>query len=417
MYYGWRIVAASVPVGMYVSGIVSYGFTAFVGPVVQEFGWSYTTVSFAASIRGVETGLLAPVVGILVDRWGGRRLVFCGGLTTAAGLCLLAHTSSVATFYAAFVLMAIGMSCSTSSVLVPAVANWFRDRPGLATGITVSGFGLGGLMLPLMVTLMTHFGWRTAVDMLAIGALALLLPLSAVFRRNDVHPDLYPGTGSSPLATRPDDDRGRLGSKEDSFLEWVVPVVRSRGFWVLLLLFSVHLMAVSTLTAHIMPYLESIGLSRSDAGLIAGTVPLVSIVGRLALGWLGDRRDMKLLSAAMYVMMGIGTLYFGLASSLGLTALVCSLILFSIGYGGLVTLRPLLVTLRFGRQRFGTLFGLLVGIGMAGGMLGPPLAGRVFDVFADYHLAWVALSILSIGCAGLILLLDVPRSAAAHGPT
>ena len=77
-FYGWYVVAATFIIGFYVVGIVFYGFTTIFKPIVEEFGWSYTQVSLAASLRGVESGLLAPVVGILIDRWGPRRIVFAG---------------------------------------------------------------------------------------------------------------------------------------------------------------------------------------------------------------------------------------------------------------------------------------------------------------------------------------------------
>ena len=68
IFYGWWIVGASLLTTMYVGGVVFYGFTAFFGPIVNEMGWSYTQVSLAASLRGMEMGILAPFVGILADR-------------------------------------------------------------------------------------------------------------------------------------------------------------------------------------------------------------------------------------------------------------------------------------------------------------------------------------------------------------
>jgi len=178
VFYGWWIVAGSVLVGLYVGGIIVYGFTAIFEPIVQEFGWSYAAVSFAASFRGAESGLLEPVVGRLVDRWGPRRVVFAGGLFTAAGLFMLSNTTSIAMFYGSFVLLAAGFSSCGTTVLVSAVANWFRARLAFATGIALSGFGVGGLILPVMVALISRYGWRETFLVLALGALVLVLPLS-----------------------------------------------------------------------------------------------------------------------------------------------------------------------------------------------------------------------------------------------
>ena len=146
IFYGWWVVGGSVLIAMYVAGAVFYGFTAIFEPIADELGWSYTQISLAASLRGLEMGLLAPLVGILTDRWGPRRLIFGGAIITFLGLLMLGRTTSVGTFYVAFVLVAVGMSTCTMTVLLTAVTNWFQRRVGIATGIAVSGFGLGGLM-------------------------------------------------------------------------------------------------------------------------------------------------------------------------------------------------------------------------------------------------------------------------------
>ena len=68
IFYGWWVVLACFLITLYRSGALSYGFTAFFEPIVEEFGWSYTQVSIAFSLRGLEMGILAPIMGFLVDR-------------------------------------------------------------------------------------------------------------------------------------------------------------------------------------------------------------------------------------------------------------------------------------------------------------------------------------------------------------
>ena len=75
VFYGWWIASASFLIALYVGGVVIYGFTAIFEPIANDTGWSYMQVSFAASIRGMEMGILAPLVGILTDRLGPRRLI------------------------------------------------------------------------------------------------------------------------------------------------------------------------------------------------------------------------------------------------------------------------------------------------------------------------------------------------------
>ena len=149
IYYGWWIVLASFMVAFYVAGSVFYGFTAFIEPLAIEFGWSYTRISLAASLRGLEMGLFAPFVGILVDRFGSRKLMFSGVLVLGFAIILLGFTQSLAMFYGAFILIAFGAGGCTSVVTMTAVANWFDKNVGKAMGVTTSGFGTSGLIIPV----------------------------------------------------------------------------------------------------------------------------------------------------------------------------------------------------------------------------------------------------------------------------
>ena len=99
IFYGWWIVFACFLIGFYVSSTVFYGFTAFFEPLIQEFGWSYAQVSFAASLRGLEMGILAFPVGFIVDRFGARKLMLSGVIAVGFGLLLLSATRSLFTFY------------------------------------------------------------------------------------------------------------------------------------------------------------------------------------------------------------------------------------------------------------------------------------------------------------------------------
>ena len=99
IFYGWWIVGACFLIALYVGGTIFYGFTAIFEPIANEFGWSYVQISLAASLRGLEMSLLAPFIGILVDRWGPRKLIFSGAIILGSGFILLSRTSSLGTFY------------------------------------------------------------------------------------------------------------------------------------------------------------------------------------------------------------------------------------------------------------------------------------------------------------------------------
>ena len=169
MYYGWWVVIACFIINLYVGGVIYFSFTAFFEPIQQEFGWSYTQISIATSLRGLEMGIFAPIVGFLVDRFGSRKLLLGGSIVIGIGLLILSFTQSLLMFYMSFLFIALGAGGCTSVVTMTAVAIWFRKNVGLALGIMASGFGAGGLIVPLVVFLIDACGWRLTLVILGAG--------------------------------------------------------------------------------------------------------------------------------------------------------------------------------------------------------------------------------------------------------
>ena len=411
-FFGWWIVGASFLIALYVGGVLFYGFTAIFEPIANEMGWSYTQISLAASIRGMEMGLLAPLMGILVDRWGPRRLIFGGSVISAVGLILLSYATSLGMFYGAFILIAIGTSSCTITVLLTAVANWFRRRVGLASGITVSGFGFGGLLIPLTVKLIDLYDWRLTMTILALGMLVTVPALSLLFRHKPEQSGHLPDGQAENPATFDN------GSSPPPIVEASVKgtqALKSSTFWHIALAFMFYSMIVTAAITHVMPYLSSIGIARSTSSLVATSMPLTSIGGRLSFGWIGDKLEKKWLAAGGFAMMSLGMLCFSYVSSIGIWLLVPFIVLFGIGYGGSNVLRLSLTREYFGITSFGTIFGSIIGVNMLGGLIGPPLAGWVFDNWHSYQGIWLVFAGVSV--AALISVLTIRPVRATFKPT
>lgn len=403
VFYGWWIVVACFFISLYTGGVIFYGFTAFFEPLADKFHWSYAQISFAASLRGMEAGLLAPLVGILVDRWGSRKLLVAGTIISTVGLTLLSGAASLAMFYGSFLLLAVGMSICSSTVLMTAVANWFRRKIGIATGIMVSGYGFSGLLLPLIVRLIDAYDWQKALTILAMGMLVICLPLSLVVRHK---PEQY---GYQPDGEP--DNTGLLDGNSTSTIMAEVSIstrqaLKSRAFWHIALSLLCQATIVSAVVTHIMPYLSSIEISRADSSLIASILSLVSIAGRLGLGWLGDRHDKRRVMASAFVMMCAGLLCLALASPQAIWILTPFLVLFGVGYGGNNTLRASVLREFFGRGNFGAIHGFLLGIIALGSIAGPPMAGWVFDRWASYQPIWFAFA--GVAIVATLLALTIP---------
>lgn len=387
IFYGWWVVGACFFIGLFGHGILSYCFTSFIEPIAGEFGWSYAQISFAVSIRGVEIGIAAPVMGWLIDRWGSRRTVFGGSIIACLGLLLLSQTKDLPVFYVAFILIGIGTTSFTMSAITIIIASWFRKRIGIATGIATSGIGVSGLFVPVITHIIQLYGWRSAVLAILFSILIIVLPLSFLLRHKPEQYGLLPD--GQMLNQRTAEDIVSDKKLEDSDLS-LKQAIGSNIFWRLALVSGCLLFILIAVTTHVMPYLSSINIDRYTASLVASSLPLISIVGRISLGWFGDRFDKRLVTAATYIMIALAMLCFEFAGTVSAWLIIPFSILFAVGYGGGATMSGPLTRVFFGRSNFGSIFGLILGITQIGSIVGATLAGWVYDNWGSYQWFWLS---------------------------
>ena len=406
VFYGWYIVGACLLISVYTAGVVFFGFTAVFEPIAEEFGWSYAQISLAASLRGLEIGLLAPLMGLLVDRWGPRRLIFGGSILVCAGFLIFSHVSTLTMFYGAFALIAIGMSTCTQTVLMTAVTNWFRRKAGVAIGIVASGFGLGGFFVPVITKLIDVLQWRTTMLAVGLGMLAIVLPLSLFIRHKPEH-----------YGYRPDGQMSNIVETKEAHISIANPEVnipakqalRQRAFWHVAISAMCQVFVVGAIVTHVMPYLSSLGITRPISSLVAFVLPVASIGGRLSSGWLSDRFGSRKVFAVSFLSMATGLLLFGYITNGMMWLLVPFIITLSLGWGCIVTIRISLLREYFGRSSFGTILGFVAGMMMLGNITGAPIAGWIFDTFGSYKAAWLGFCAFTI--VGAVLALTIPSSS------
>jgi MFS transporter, OFA family, oxalate/formate antiporter len=347
------------------------------------------------------------LIGFFVDRWGARWLMFIGAIFTGSGLIFLSRTTSLGSFYGGFVLIAFGMSFCSPAVMNPVASNWFRRHLGLAMGVLATGFALGGLQLPLVIKLIDSFGWRQALFILGICVFVICLPLTFVVRYK---PEKYGyGPDGDPLRQAPAvvQENSLLPLRSAEVEIGTKQALKSRTFWYITIAFTFQFTTTGVVLTHIMPYLNSIQIDRVAAGLFATAFPIVSIIGRLGSGWLSDRISKKQTAIVSFGMLSLGTLLFSYVSSDTLWLLILSFILLSIAYGCTNTLRAVLLREYFGRTRFGTIFGFLLGIISLGAIVGPFVAGWIFDISGGYRDTWLILTALNV--ASVVIMIITPR--------
>jgi len=350
-------------------------------------------------LRGVETGLLAPFVGILVDRWGPRRIVFIGASVLALGLFMLSRVNSLTTFFISFVLISTAMGTCAVTVVMAAVSNWFHKKVGLVMSIVSSGFGAGGVMVFVMARLVDGYGWRMMVNSLSIGVLVIVLPVSLLLRHKPEQYGYLPD-GDSPKEAKMLVNKGVNKAKE--FGLTIREAAKTRTFWLLAVMFVCHHFTVASVVTHVMPYLSDIGLDTTIASLGAAGIPLVSIAGRMGFGALGDKMSKKRLMVVMFIMIALGLVSFQMSESFIIPCMIAFLLFFGMGYGGYNAVAPAFIRQIFGTKHFGTIFGCLVGIGFAGIMAGPVVAGRLYDIQGSYHNIWLLNAVVAFVALGAL---------------
>jgi MFS family permease len=389
IFYGWWVLVACAVIQFYLGGVFFQGFTALFNPIADEFGWSYAIVSLAFTFRGFEAGVLAPITGILVDKFGTRKLLLTGTIIMVVGFWLFSRVQALWSFYVIFLVMAVGLSLASGVVTMAAVAGWFRKRTSLAMGILTSGFGASGLLVPVLVRLIDQWGWRTTVTMAAIGAGLLCVPLSLLVKT-------APADNNSikkEIAAPPVSQTPKVGGTRE--------ILKRKEFWLLSLAIFFGGVAGSAVIVHQIPYLVSIGISRQTAGFLVVVLSLSNVAGRLGFGWLGEFMDKRRCFVIATLINAAGVLGFALSGTIW--QFIPSLIALGFGFGGLIPLRATLQIELFGMTAFATVQGLLMVFITLGTIIAPPFAGWMFDIVGTYRPAFIALAVATVLAVPMIL--------------
>ncbi len=403
IFYGWWIVVGGFTVQLLNGALLFHSFTAYFVFLQAEFGWSRTVLSGAFSLTRVESGLLGPIEGFLVDRLGPRAVMRAGVVLFGAGFILLSLVNSILTFYLAFSIMALGSALAGFLPASTAVANWFARRRATAMGIMMTGMGVGGLLVPAITFSLSTFGWRGTAFGSGVLILAVGLPAVQLMRHRPEDygemPDGEKPPETADGAERPSPQLDGLTARQ---------ALKTRGFWMLSLGHSIALLVVGAAMVHQMPHMvESGGLSVGLAGAVVALLMAVVIMGQLIGGPIGDRINKRIGIAACMVVHGAALLIFALLTNL------IGAVLFALLHGLAWGVRgPLLNSIRadyFGRVAFGTIMGFSSLIIMTGMTLGPIFAGAMADWLGDYRLAFVILAGICVAGSLLFLLAKPPE--------
>ncbi|MCG6950925.1 MAG: MFS transporter, partial [Betaproteobacteria bacterium] len=160
IFYGWRMVAAGCGLQFLQAGLLHQGFGAYLAVLNEERDWSKTALSGAAALQPMEAAILGPALGWLMDRFGPQWMIRIGIVAFGLGFMLLSQIDSLAGFYGAFVVIALGSSLAGFFPLNVALIHWFEKKRARALSALSLGLAIGGIFVPVVAWSLHSFGWR-----------------------------------------------------------------------------------------------------------------------------------------------------------------------------------------------------------------------------------------------------------------
>jgi MFS family permease len=372
IFYGWLVVLGAFAV-TFVGFGCAYTFSAFVEALQRDFDASRGSVSLVFSLAGFLYFGLGILSGPLADRFGSRRLAVAGMILTGLGLAAASLARSLTEVYVAYGLgVGLGVGCAYVPA-IGAVQRWFVRRRGFASGLAVSGIGVGTLVMPPLASLLIEtLGWRGAY--LVLGALAAVVGggLALLIENDPRDRGLGPDGDPPPSGAQPARPEGHS----------VPDAIRSRRFISLYAACLICAFGVFVPFVHLVPYARDHGVAPASAVLLLGVIGIGSTAGRFFLGGLADRMGRQLSLLLMFTGMALALAVWVIATNLW--SLAAFALVYGVFYGGWVAVLPAVVMDYFGGRNVSGIIGILYTSVAFGTLIGPSAAGFAFDLSQSY---------------------------------
>jgi len=401
LFRGWFVVAGAFAVTLVGFGS-AYTFSAFLESLQRDFGASRGSVSLVFSLAGFLYFGLGVISGPLADRWGSRRLAVAGMVLVGLGLAMAGQAQSLTQIYLAYGL-GVGLGVGASYVpVLGAVQRWFVRRRGFASGLAVSGIGVGTLAMPPLASfLIESLGWRHAY--LVLGILAAVAGVGmALLIENDPR-----DRGLGPDGDPPQPQE-RTSVPSGASVREAVTSRRFAGLYAACLISSFGLFVPFV---HLVPYALDHGVPPTSAVLLLGAIGVGSTAGRFFLGGLADRIGRQLALPLMSAGMALSLVVWAVSG--GFWGLAVFAFAYGVFYGGFVALLPALVMDYFGGRHIGAIIGVLYTSVAVGTLVGPSAAGFAFDLSRSYTLPILASIGANLVAAGILLAMSKTAAPAA----
>jgi len=373
------------------SGVSFWSFGLYVGPLEEEFGWSRAGVSLGFSIALLISGLIAPLAGRWIDRYGPRRVILIGAVFTAASYGLLALTDSLWQWYVFSSINAVFRQMMFFMPFQALVTRWFDRKRGVAVGILATGFSMGGfIVVPIMRIVIDAWGWDGSFLFAGIIITAVFLPLSLLVIR-DLPADVGANVDGDPTPHNAPAPTGNMAGVT------VRVAIRTPLFWAIAFALMFFFYGMFGWMVHAVPFYESVGISPGWAAALISIAAGGGVFSRLAFGFLADRISSIEIASMVLAVFLAGAMLTLLATGGSVIGLVIFIALWVVGSGGGPMIEPLLLTRSFGVLHFASILGVVAVVETVGQVLSPTIAGAIFDATGSYDWALVMFASAILG--------------------
>jgi MFS family permease len=384
------MIAVSCAIRLLGGGLHAYGFTIFFLPVTHELGLTRAATSLVFSLARAEGAIQGPLAGYCIDRFGPRPVMGLAALLAGLGYMLFAGVYSYTAFLVVYMgIISLSYQAGFMDATMAVANNWFIRKRALAMSITSGSIALGGtLFTPLLAYGVHSFGWRAASFAAGVAFLVVGVPLALTVRRSPESMGLLPD--GEPLPETGAAARALAETREFSLRI----ALRTHQFWLIAAATSLRVVCSSAVLVHFVPILVWRGLTEQRAAVFLAFVALLGMPTHLLIGWLGDRIFKPRLMA---ICMAVASLSLLLIFRGGTDwQLWLALPLFTI-FEGLFPVTWATVSDFFGRQNFAKIRGSMSCIYMSGSVVGPVLAGIIYDRTQSYDaLPWALIAICAL---------------------
>ncbi|MXX81555.1 MAG: MFS transporter [Chloroflexi bacterium] len=411
VFYGWYIVGAGIIINMLMGGLIMHAFHFYVAELKAEFLWPATIFGVAFMITRIESGVLGPIQGWLIDRFGPQTMMRIGIASTTVGLLAFSQLWSQGTFIAFYFVVAIGASMGGFMTVSVAVVTWFERKRSRALGYMSTGFALGGFLATPVGYMIQEIGWSNAALVSAIVLFAAGQSLASLFIRRPEDRGLQKDGGpeaSESGASLGVADSGPAANPYRHRDFTVREAMRTRAFWGLALAHGAPLLVVSGVFVHFTLLVTELdGLTALHAGIAYTVMNLAQLVGQLGTGYLGDRMSKRLLLVPPMFGHCAGAILMAFATSYEIILL--AVIIHGLSWGARA---PLITALRadyFGASNFGQIMGWSSIVMSTFMTVGGFLSSVLFDATGSYAIPFTVLGLGALTGAIWVLLAGRPR--------